>query len=248
MTRRAADAVTLVALFGACSAAPNPSTTLARDSTVVASIVRERLSAGFAGDTARWHRLVSDDCLWTGPALRTATTREVLPAIVANRLIKPAAQDIRDLVVHLTGDVAQVTYVQLVQDAGQATEAGKRFRKTDTLVRRGGTWLLIGAAEVAVPFRARVALDSLRAERLSGRYAFGTIDTLTVAPAARGRFTLRGMDGTTDTLLAENDSTLFEEGDPGSWVFSTAGSREPRALVYQMIGAKDVMLRRVTPR
>lgn len=246
-------AITVVASVAASACGRTEATATrdaARDSAVVAGLVHERLRAAQAGDTARWHRFVSDSCVWVGAGLRAASTREVLPSIAANRAIRLAAQQIRDLVVYVSRDVAQATYVQQVQDAGQASEAGKRFRKLDTFVRRDSTWLLIGASEVAVPFRARVALGAEAAERLVGRYALADVDTLAVNAVPAGRltmFTMRGRDGTVDTLLAESDSVLFVEGDHGSWVFAGATRGAARALLYRSAGAADVTLSRVVP-
>ncbi len=215
-----------------------------KDSSDVAELVHERLRAALAGDTAAWHRLVSDSCLWSGGALRVSTTKEVLGSIAANQLLRPAAQQIRELVVYVSDNVAQAAYVQLVQDTGQAEQAGKRFRKVDTFVRRNGTWLLVGAAENSVPFRARIQLSDVVAERMIGRYALGDIDTLEVQRLDRSQFTMRGRDGAIDTLFAESDSVLFTEGDAGSWVFTKAFAKGP-LLVYRSSGAADVVLTQV---
>ena len=240
--RRLACLAAALACLAACTP---PVRDPAADAAPVRALVHDRLAAALEGDTARWHRQVSDACLWTGPALRNETTAGVLASIAANRVLKPAAQEIRDLDVRVSGDVAQATYVQLVQDGSQAAEAGKRFRKTDTYQRQRGAWRLIGAAEVAVPYRPRMQPGAAVVEAIAGRYVFGGADTLTVLAASPGRFLLRGQDGITDTLLAENDSTLFVEGDPGSWVFRRAAAGPVLALIYRAEGGKDVVLPRV---
>lgn len=249
LTRRLLILSTLaLALFGggACArSAQRPATSPSADSAAVAALVHERLASALAGDTARWHRAVSDSCVWTGPALQVATTREVIGSIAANRAIAAERQQLQELVVHLAGDVAQATYVQLVQDAAQPPEQGKRFRKTDTYVRRDGRWLLIGASEIAVPFRPRRALIAAEGAALRGRFALPGVDTLTIEALGDGRLTMHGLDGTVDTLLAESDSVVFVEGDPGSWVFSRDARRLVYRLVYRMAGARDVVLPRV---
>jgi hypothetical protein len=50
-----------------------------------------------------------------------------------------------------------------------------------------------------------------------GRYALQDVDTLTLTAGPQGSTVLRGADGTTDALRTEDDSTLFEERDGGSW-------------------------------
>lgn len=236
----------LLATSAGCTSTPPPrASSTSADSADVAALVHERLAAALAGDTARWHRSISDSCVWTGPALHVATTHEVIGSIAANRTIGLQAQQLRELVVHLTGDVAQATYVQLVQDAGQSPETGKRFRKSDTYVRRDGRWLLMGAAEIAVPFRPRRTLGTSEGAALLGRFALAGVDTLTIAAVDGGRFLMRGTDGTADTLLAESDSVLFVEGDPGSWVFPRDRRGAVPRILYRMAGARDIVLPRV---
>jgi ketosteroid isomerase-like protein len=136
----------------------------------VATLVRNRVDAALAGDTARWHRQVADQCLFTGPTLSAVSTSEMLPMIAANRTIRPASQQIEDLVVHLTGDVAQATYVERVQDSTRSPAAARRLRETDTYVRRGPDWIMIGAAEIDAPNGARLSSDSTRAAPVAGRH------------------------------------------------------------------------------
>lgn len=237
MTRVAAAGVVLVL---AC--APGGARSTAADSAAVVALVHERLEAATAGDTARWHRGVSDSALWTGPALRTVRTREVLPLIAANRQLQPGASDIRDLEVILTGDVAQATYLQLVAGPTGAPRSGKRFRKTDVYQRQGDRWILVGAAELALPYRPIQRLGPERAAAIAGSYLLPGVDSITLVPTDSG-VQLHTLDGSVTQLLVANDSTLFEEGDPGEWILP-AGRGAPATLIYRMAGAADVVLRR----
>ena len=233
------------AIAGATSACTSREAPRADAAGVIAALVQERLAAALAGDTAAWHAQVSDSCVFTGAELRVSTTKDVIGSIAANRVLQPKAQRIESLVVQFVGGVAQATYIQLVQDAGQAERAGRRFRKTDTYARLGNTWKLIGAAETPIPFRASVDISADRAATAPGRYALGNADTLTLASVKRDRFTLTGPDGVVDTLLVENDSTLYADGDAGSWILR--GSATSAALAYRAAGAADIVLVRVKP-
>lgn len=232
-------------LLAACGRRPAGGSTA--DSLAVATLVRERLAAALAGDTARWHRHVSDRALWTGPGLTPVLTPVVLPIIAANATLKPGAQELQDLAVHLHGDVAQATYLQLVRGPSGDLRDGKRFRKTDTYQRQARDWMLVGATEIAIPYRKSVTLPAAGAARLFGRYALPGVDTLTLAATTAG-FRLVGLDGSTTDLLAADDTTLFEEGDPGDWVLRLPPSGPASALLYRMQGAADVVLPRVPGR
>lgn len=239
----AQQAVLTVAVLGA-ACAPDQGVARGADSSAVAALVSARLAAANAGDTAAWHRLVAEDALWTGPALPVATTTEVLAEIASNRLTRPVPQDVRQLTVHLYGSVAQVTYVILAHQPAEPPSSGKRFRKTDTYVRRGGTWVLIGGTELLLPFRPEVHPSPEQVATLFGRYLLGQTDTLTVRPGAGGHLVLDG-SGAVDTLLAEDDSTYFVDGDAGSWIFGHVASGRVGVLVYRSQGQTDITLSRI---
>ena len=156
------------------------------DSAEVAALVRGRLAAALAGDTAAWHAQVSDSCVFTGAELRVSLTKDLIGSIGANRTLNPKVQRIDKLVVHLVGGVAQATYVQLVQDAGQPEREGKRFRKADTYARSGDSWRLIGAAEVPIPFRAALVLPPDPATQPAGRYTLGMAENRVLIYRSKG--------------------------------------------------------------
>lgn len=238
--------LSLLATATACIRRPPANSS--QDSTTVASLVRERLAASFVGDTARWHRQVSDDCVWTGPGLGTPTTAMVIIEQAANRLLHPTAQQIQGLSVHLFGDVAQATYVQLVQDADQKPGTGKRFRKTDTYLRHGTSWLLVGATEIELPFRQSVLVPAARLVLMLGSYVLGKADSVSIALGLPGQLTMQASEGPADTLFAENDSTFFMDGEPGAWVFTIAANGLGRTLAYRSVGGSDVVYTRVVTR
>lgn len=211
------------------------------DSLAVASLVQERLAASLAGDTALWHHQVSDQAVWTGPGLAVGTTAQAIAEQAANLFLHPTAT-IEHLAVHLAGGVAQATYV--VVEAGEPGALGKRFRKTDTYIRSGPSWILIGSAEVPVPFRASVVVALNHRQPLLGRYRLGTVDSVLITAVEPGRLLMEGPGAPPDTLYAENDTTFFADGDPGSWVFLAATEGRVRALVFRMSGGKDVVYTR----
>lgn len=230
----------IVLLAGACG--PVPTRSGSADSAAVAALVRDRLEAATAGDTARWHRGVSDSALWTGPALRPVRTPEVLGIIASNRQLQPGRSDIRDLQVVLQDGVAQATYLQLVPGPTGSPRSGKRFRKTDVYARRGGNWILVGATEISLPYRATRPFGAGRAEAIAGSYLLPGVDSITLVPTDSG-VQLKARDGSVTMLLVANDSTLFEEGDPGEWILPLGGRVAP-ALIYRMSGAADIRLPR----
>src|SRR5262245_51414268 len=104
----------------------------------VEAIVRERIAAASRGDKVAWRKHIAEDAVWTGPGLANTTTAIADAAITANASLPKQPSTIRDFEVHEFGDTAVATYV-FEAGAGGA----KRFRKTDTYVRRDGDWMLV---------------------------------------------------------------------------------------------------------
>lgn len=238
--------VVALLLSAGCGGSARPASdgrTVRADSLAVAGVVRERLAAALRGDTATWHRFVADDAVWTGPALALATTRDVLVSIAANRQLQSGEQSLDALTVFVKGDIAHASYVQVVESANGA--AFKRFRKTDTYQRSGNGWLLVAAAEIAIADRVHVSVSAAQVGALAGSYMLGETDTLVIAPVGRDRLLLTGGGATPDTLLPENDSVFFQDGDRGSWVFERGRDGVIARLLYRASGQDDVVLRRV---
>ncbi len=234
-----------VLVIASCNSAPSPPAPPVGDSPAVAILVMQRLDAARNGDTAAWHRQVSDSCIFTGPSLQTASTRAVLNAIAANKAIKVPPQRILNMTVYPLGQIVLVSYVQLVGDTSRPEREGKRFRKTDTYVRSGDSWRMISATEIAVPYRASIALPKALASQIAGDYVLPEVDTLTIRQINSRAFLQIGRDGTTDTLLVEDDSTFYVEGDPGSWVFRYGANSPASTMIYRMQGAPDIILTRI---
>lgn len=218
------------------------------DSTAVSALVRERLDAAHAGDTALWHSQVSDSCLFTGPSLANVLTGYVLSVIAANSAIAPLPQRITDLSVRFHDNVAIASYVQLVGDTLRPEREGKRFRKTDTYIRTDSTWSMIEAVEVAIPYRPFITLNDEQSERVCGKFVLPGVDTLTIERVGPGIFLQTSMIGAADTLRAEDDTTLYVEGDPGSWIFPREANGSAKRMIYRVTGAADIVLPRMPER
>jgi hypothetical protein len=136
----------------------------------------------------------------------------------------------------------------LVQDADQTPRTGKRFRKTDTYLRHGASWHLIGATEIELPFRRSVAVATAHLRLLLGSYLLGNVDSVRIALGELGQLTMSAAKAPLDTLFAESDSTFFIDGEPGVWVFTIGAQGRGTTLAYRSAGGSDVIYTRVEPR
>lgn len=210
----------------------------------IEKIVRERLQAAARGDKAAWRRHIAADCVWTGPGLTNGTTADAEREISANKTLQPGPLELRDFEVHLFGDAALATYVSIERPV-QGTGAAKRFRKTDTYLRRDGRWQLISAAEVYVAPRPTVRIDPAVADAYAGEYELDAAHRVRVwREGDRLLSQATGEDKPSEFLAAEG-GLFFIDGEIGDWLFGKGDDGKIDRLIYRLAGNRDVVLRRI---
>lgn len=234
----------LASALGAASAAPEAKVA-ATPAAEIERIVRERLAAAARGDKDAWRRHIAADCVWTGPGLAVGSTADAAVEISANRTLAPRAAELRDFEVRVFGpDAAVATYVS-IQPPAEPGGAAKRYRKTDTYLRREGNWQLIAANEVFVPTRAAVATPPERLDAYGGRYRLD--DAHVVRVWREGGRLLSQQDGEAapTEFHPSGEDTFFTDGEPGEWVFGRKEGGAVDRLVFRMEGGTDVVLLKV---
>jgi ketosteroid isomerase-like protein len=100
-------------------------------------------------DAAVFRRLLADGFIYTEDA-RTMTRDDVLHDIVAGADTVESAHN-EEMRVHRFGATAVVTGWLVVGGRGPSGPFDRRYRFTDTWVRRGGRWQIIAAHDYLVP-------------------------------------------------------------------------------------------------
>jgi hypothetical protein len=211
----------------------------------VEKIVRERLQAAVRGDRTTWRRHVSKDCIWTGPGLANGTTADAELEIGANSSLPALTMEIRDFEVHVFDAVAVATYVSIDKPA-RGNGAGKRFRKTDTYLRRGGDWQLICAAEVFAPPRPVAQIDPSVYDLYAGQFALDPSHVVRVWREGNRLLSQQAGEEKPTEFLPAGADTFFVDGDLGEWIFGRAEDGRVDRLIFRLNGS-DIELRRVNP-
>jgi ketosteroid isomerase-like protein len=237
MLVRAASAFVLVTLMAG-------GTALASTGTDIESIVRDRIAAAARGDKSAWRKHIADDCVWTGPGHVNATTADAEIAITANASLPQQAAEIRDFEVHEFGDTVLASYVFTTAAAADGG-ASKRFRKTDTYVRRDGDWRLISAVEIFALPQAVAEVDPSTFDAYAGRHR---LDATHIVRVWRdGSKLLSQADGeakATELLPSARDS-FFVDGDIGEYVFGRGHDGVVDRMLFRMDGSPDITLQRI---
>ena len=104
-------------------------------------------------DVATFRRLLADGFVYTEDD-RTSSRDAVLREIVAGTDTVEAAHN-EDMRVHRFSTTAVVTGWLIVRGHGAGGPFQRRYRFTDTWMRRGGGWQILAAHDYLVPARSR---------------------------------------------------------------------------------------------
>jgi hypothetical protein len=204
----------------------------------IEAIVRERIAAATRGDKLAWRKHIADDAVWTGPGLENATTAIAEAAITANASLPKQASTIRDFEIHEFGDAAVATYVF---ESGPS----KRFRKTDTYVRRDGDWTLILSVEIFAPSQAVLEVDPATYDAFLGSYQLDPAHVVRVWRDGTKLMSQADGEPKATELLPSATDTFIVDGDLGQYVFARDADGRVNRMLFRMAGSADIVLNRV---
>jgi ketosteroid isomerase-like protein len=121
------------------------------DTQILLRLEDEWAAALVRRDGATFQRLLADGFVYTEDD-RTSGRDAVLQEIVAGTDTVQAARN-EDMQVHRFGTTAAVTGWLIVRGRGTGGPFDRRYRFTDTWVRRGGRWQVVAAHDYLVPAR-----------------------------------------------------------------------------------------------
>ena len=203
-------------------------------------LIRERLDAYAKGDAAGWARYVDEECLCGG-----STRAGIQQAITARPAgFKNWYGEIGGFTASVHGDVAIVRYrvTEFSEIGGHRIEL-EQWR-TETYLRRAGTWVLLGGADVVIPRDPVVAkVDPRLYDAYVGQYEYasGMRDIVT---RDGDRLLIQATGQEKEELLPENDTTYFAKGQDWRMLFV----RDPQGAVSSLIfrqNGQDLVAQRV---
>lgn len=177
--------------------------------------IRERLDAYRRADATGWGRFVADDCL-CGTSTKPAIQHEIATRLPS---LKNWYGDIVGLEVRVYGDVVVARYrITEYSELGGQRMSIQQWR-TETYVRRGGVWKLIGGAESVIPQDPVLAkIDPKVYDAYVGQYEYarGMVDLVTregdhlmVETTGQGK----------EEVFPENETTYFGKGQDWRMIF-----------------------------
>lgn len=210
-------------------------------SAVVEQLIRDRLAAAGRGDKAAWRRHIAEDSVWVGPGLQVGTLADA----EAEQIGTKELLEIRDFQAHAFGaDLVIGTYLYVAHGENDGAATLRRWRKSDTYRRIGGTWKMIQAVEIVIPSRAIAKIDRKVYDDYVGTYRLKPGVELRVWRDG-DRLMMQATDqGAGETYPAGND-VFFDDGEPGDYTFIRDASGKVIAIIYRNEGT-ELRLERVS--
>jgi hypothetical protein len=232
--RSAAISIALAVLLVAAPAAAQQAA-----DTAAAHLVRisqALMDAVATGDTAVWNRWLAGDGVFTDENGRTRTNAEVIAEL--GPLPPGYAGHIRvtNPRVAAAGETAVLSYDAMEDLTLHGQRLDTQFHGTDTFVRRGGAWRLIGQQVQVLPAELRpVPVDPAAFDALAGTYELGPGVRYTVAREGARLMGRRG-DRAAEELLPLGCDRFFRRGNPRGERFFV---RDAAGRVTAMIDRRD---------
>ena len=212
-------------LLAACATALAGTTAAAQtfspDELGVVKVQRARMDAAARRDLTAWSRYVADDCIFSGDDGSIATKAKMLAYYTKVPADYDRALDPREYVVHLYGDTAVVNLRATDHELFGGTDLTGEQRRTETFIRRDGSWLAVAIQWSVIPVNHRepVVVEGRSYQDYVGQFQTRPKDDLETLSIRDGKlWSQTGDDG--DWCQPAGGDTFFYKLDLGSFTFS----------------------------
>jgi len=206
----------------------------------VVNVSKARLEAAANRDMAAWTRYVAEDCIFTnGGSISTkAQMLEHYKKVPAkyDRALNP-----RDHIVHLYGNTAIVNYLATNHEQFGNTDIIEEQRRTETFVKRDGSWLLIAIqwGDLAINHRKPAVVEGRSYTEYLGEYKARPEDDVETIFVKDGKLWSRTGTGQGEWLPAGGDTFFFKD-DLGSVTFSRDAKGRVTGYTYRRSDGQDI--------
>ena len=211
----------------------------------VVNVSMARRDAVNRRDMAALSRYTADDCLLSSDDGIVMTKAQYLEHMGKLPVEYDHSTNQRDFVVRLHGDTAVVNLRTTGHEQFGETDIISEQRRTETWVKRGGSWLLVAVQwdNIPVNFRKPVAVDPSVYKDYVGQYEWrpGLVDTVLVKD---GKLWSQ-LDGDEDEYLPLGAETFFVKTDLGSVTFSRDAQGHVTGYTYHRVDGQEIQAKKI---
>jgi hypothetical protein len=207
----------------------------------VVNLHKARMDAAARRDMPAWTLYVAEDCIFSSDGGTVLTKAQMLAHYDKVPAQYDRALDPRDYVVRLYGNTAVVNYRATNHEQFGATDLTTEQRRTETLVKRDGSWLLVAIQwdNLPINYRKPVVVDGRSYKDYVGQYQWRPGDDVeTISVKDRKLWSQTGGDG--DWCLPAGGDTFFYREDLGSFTFSRDAQGGVTGYIHHRFDGQEI--------
>jgi hypothetical protein len=225
-------------------AADSPQFTPAQQA--VLDVHRAMGEASHRREMAAFSRFIVDDCIFSDDDGVLVTKAQLVGHIGKMSPEYDHSVNYRDYVVHLYGNTAVINYRVTVHEQFTDADIVSEQRRTETYIKRNGSWLLVGRqwGNVPVSFRKPVAVDTHVYEDYVGQFEWRPRDPVDSVSVHAGRLWSH-LGGSTSEYLPLGHDTFFFKDDLGIVEFSRDAQSHVIGYTYHRGDGQDIHVKKI---
>jgi ketosteroid isomerase-like protein len=207
----------------------------------VVNVSKARMEAAANRDMAAWTRYVGEDCIFSTDGGTIATKAQMLEHYKKVPANYDRALDPHDHIVHLYGDTAIVNYLATNHEQFGNTDLTTEQRRTETFVKRDGSWLLIAIQwdDLPINHRKPTVVEGRSYTEYLGEYKSRPEDDVETVFVKDGKLWSRTGTDQGEWLHAGGDTFFFKD-DLGSSTFSRDDKGRVTGYTYHRCDGQDI--------
>jgi ketosteroid isomerase-like protein len=212
----------------------------------VVNVSKARIDAASRRDIAALARYFAEDCILSTDDGTVITKAELMehykkPTAAYDRLVDP-----RDHIAHVYGNTAVVNYRVSGHEQFGDTDLISEQRRTETWLKRNGSWLLIAMQwdNMPVNLHTPVPVDTSVYKGYVGQYQWRPLDDVETISVTDGKLWSR-FPKDEDEYLPLSSDTFFVKDDLGSVTFVRDAQGHVTGYTYHRFDGQEIHVKKI---
>jgi ketosteroid isomerase-like protein len=212
----------------------------------VVNVNKARMGTAANRDMAAWTRYVAEDCVFSTDGGTVSTKAQMLAHYKKGPRQLDRALDPGEQVVHVYGDTAILNYLATNHEQFGNSALTTEQRRTETFVKRDGSWLLVAIQWDNLPINRRkpVVVEGRSYKEYVGECRSRLEDDIETISVVDGKLWSQTADAKGDCLPAGGD-TFFYQDDLGSFTFSRDAEGQVTGYIYRRFVGQEICSKKI---
>jgi len=212
----------------------------------VVNVQKARMDAAARRDLEAWSGYVAEDCIFSGDDGSLMTKAQMIAYYKKVPAEYDRALDPREYTVHLYGDTAVVNLRATDHEPAGGIDITGEQRRTETFIKRNGSWIAIAIQWSALPVNHRKALstEGRSLKEYVGEYrARPKDDVETISIKEGSLWSQTGKDG--ERCEYAGGDTFFYNSSVGQFTFSRDAQGRVKGYTYRRPDGQEIYSQKI---